>query len=270
MSVTHLSGWPGRRRSGGRQAAFQRTLRDAQPAYGLAGGTVPGLADLRILLAQAVGSDPLVSRTGGSHPDRSRGASRPERSPDVVDPRVVALVDLARGGDVEAFGQLYEMYVGVVYRYAFVRTGTRQAAEDITSETFMRALGRIGSFTWQGRDIGAWFITIARNLLTDRAKSARFRLEVTTADLLETADLGHPASAPGPEDLALLRSRDERLVEAIRRLTDDQAECLVLRFLHGMSIAECAQILGRNENAVKQLQLRAVRSLRKELGDAPL
>ena len=62
---------------------------------------------------------------------------------------------------------------------------TRSSRRTSPRETFMRALRRIDSFSWQGRDIAAWFITIARNLIMDNAKSARFRLEVTTADMLD-------------------------------------------------------------------------------------
>src|SRR4029450_9068296 len=63
--------------------------------------------------------------------------------------------------------------------------GNRQLAEDLTADTFLRALKRIGSFTWQGRDPGAWLVTIARNLVADHFKSGRYRLEVTTGDVLD-------------------------------------------------------------------------------------
>ena len=175
--------------------------------------------------------------------------------------RVRALVELAQGGDADAYGMLYDRYVAVVFRYVLVRTGDRQLAEDITSETFMRGLRSIGSFTWQGRDIAAWFLTIARNLVLDLRKSARFRLEIATDDLLE----GRQAAGPTPEEAVLRRLRDERLLAAMRTLTADQAECVVLRFMEGLSLAECAEVLGRKENAVKQLQFRALRSLRREL-----
>ncbi|MGI8718806.1 MAG: sigma-70 family RNA polymerase sigma factor, partial [Lapillicoccus sp.] len=170
--------------------------------------------------------------------------------------------DLARTPDAEAFGLLYERYVDTVYRYIYVRVGSVPTAEDLTSETFIRALRRIDTFTWQGRDIAAWFITIARNLLTDNAKSSRFRLEVSTADMLD-ADEG----VDGPEDEVLERLRDARLIDAVRSLKPEQAECVVLRFIQGLSLAETAKVLGRSEGAVKQLQLRAVRSLHRELGD---
>jgi RNA polymerase sigma-70 factor (ECF subfamily) len=138
-------------------------------------------------------------------------------------------------------------------------------AEDLTSETFIRALRRIDSFTWQGKDIAAWFVTIARNLITDNAKSARFRLEVTTADMID-AD----RRVDGPEREVLSHLRDTRLFEAIKTLKPEQAECVVLRFLQGMSLAETALVIGKSEGAVKQLQLRAVRALHRELkGEMP-
>ncbi len=62
-----------------------------------------------------------------------------------------------------AFGQIYEQYVDVLYRYIYVRVGSAPLAEDLTSETFLRALRRLDSFSWQGKDIAAWFVTIARN-----------------------------------------------------------------------------------------------------------
>lgn len=176
--------------------------------------------------------------------------------------RIEALVTLAQQGDAEAFGQIYDRYVGTVYRYLYVRTGNREVAQDLTSETFLRALRRIESFTWQGRDIAAWFITIARNLVIDTRKSAAYRLEVTTADLLGIQEAD---DAETPEAAVIRGDREARLVEALRQLTPDQAECVVLRFMEGLSVAECAQVLGRRENAVKQLQLRAIRALRKEL-----
>jgi RNA polymerase sigma-70 factor (ECF subfamily) len=174
-----------------------------------------------------------------------------------VDSRIVALVELAQGGDREAFGQLYDAYVDSVHRYLYVRVGQRALAEDLTSETFVRAMRRIDSFTWQGKDIAAWFITIARNLVADHVKSARFRFEVTTADMRD-ADV----QVDGPEEEVLTHQRDEQLVRAIRTLRPDQAECITLRFLQGLTLAETARVLGRSEGAVKQLQLRAIRALR--------
>jgi RNA polymerase sigma-70 factor (ECF subfamily) len=141
-----------------------------------------------------------------------------------------------------------------------VRVGHRPLAEDLTSETFIRAMRRIDSFTWQGRDIAAWFVTIARNLIADHVKSARFRFEVTTADMRDADE-----HVDAPEAQVLARLRDEHLVAAIRQLAPEQGECITLRFLQGLSPAETARGLDKSEGAVKQLQLRATRALRKAL-----
>ena len=243
--------------------------------HGMGAATTQFLDSLRLVLSIAGDAGTLDGSgrgsSGGSGPGDADGgrAARagfaPGEAPqDFV--RISALVDLAQRGDSEAFGMLYERYVDVVYRYVYVRVGSQQLAEDLTSETFLRALRRMDSFSWQGRDIAAWFITIARNLITDNAKSARFRMEVTTADMLD-ADTRVEAA---PDHEVLERLRDERLLTAVKNLKPEQAECVVLRFLQGLTLAETAKVLGKSEGAVKQLQLRAVRSLHRELADVDI
>jgi RNA polymerase sigma-70 factor (ECF subfamily) len=105
-------------------------------------------------------------------------------------------------------------------------------------------------------------VTIARNLVVDHVKSSRYKLEVTTGEMLDGDQ-----RAPSTEDEVLDRLRDERLLTAVRGLRADQAECVSLRFLQGLSLAETAEVMGRSAGAVKQLQLRAVRSLQRLLGE---
>ena len=135
-----------------------------------------------------------------------------------------------------------------------------QLAEDLTSETFFRALRSMSSFRWQGKDFGAWLMTIARNLTTDHFKAGRTRLESTTEDM-STLD----TTTEGPEGAVLALLTNEALLEALSELPTEQRECLVMRFLQGLSIAETAEVLGRSAGAVKQLQLRGVRNLAKVL-----
>jgi RNA polymerase sigma-70 factor, ECF subfamily len=166
------------------------------------------------------------------------------------------LVHAAQDGDRSAFARLYDRYVDVVFRYVLFRVGDRELAEDVTSETFLRALRRIESVSYQGRDVGAWFVTIARNLVLDHVKSSRFRLEVATAEV----DDSRPAES-GPEQQVLSKVTRTALLECVGQLGDDQRECIVLRFLQGLSVAETAKVMARNEGAVKALQHRAVRRL---------
>ncbi|MBI1759022.1 MAG: sigma-70 family RNA polymerase sigma factor [Actinobacteria bacterium] len=166
------------------------------------------------------------------------------------------LVERAQQGDAEAFGHLYDRYVDLVHRYIYYRVADRGTAEDFTSETFLRAWRRIGSVTNQGRDIGAWLVTIARNIVLDHVKSSRYKLEVSTADMLD-AD----TAEDGPEGLVLDRITHAELLKCVKKLNPEQQECVVLRFLEGLSVAETAAVMGKNEGAIKALQHRAVRRL---------
>ncbi|HIV57623.1 MAG TPA: sigma-70 family RNA polymerase sigma factor [Candidatus Stackebrandtia faecavium] len=170
------------------------------------------------------------------------------------------LVAKAQEGDVEAFGGIYDQYNDTVFRYIFFRVGNRQLAEDLCSETFLRALRRINSFTWQGRDFGAWLVTIARNLVADHFKSGRYRLEKATAEVLD-ADRVERNPEGNPEATACERLTNETLLKAVRELNPDQQECIVLRFLQGFTVAETAKVMKKNEGAIKALQYRAVRTL---------
>lgn len=232
----------------------------ATPAPAAAGGDV--------LLAEA---DTSVS--GGRRSHGPSGAGRSDADRDVYGDaeqatsseedeaeraRLIALVELARAGDSEAFGLLYDHYQPSVYRFLYYRTRSVAVAEDLTSETFIRALRNINGFRWQGRDLGAWLMTIARNLTTDHFKAGRTRLELTTEDMTLHDDV-----TDGPEDAVLQGITHEILLNALTELPTEQRECIIMRFLQGMSIAETALALERSEGAVKQLQLRGVRNLAK-------
>lgn len=209
---------------------------------------------------------PGPNPTGYRRPEPGPGAQPPEppdRMPDQVPEsatEVWRLVQRAQAGDVEAFGALYDRYADTVFRFVYFRVSTRQLAEDLTSETFLRALRRINSFTWQGRDLGAWLVTIARNLVADHFKSGRYRLEVSTAEVLD-ADRPDRDPEGSPEAAVLDKLTNQTLLEAVKRLNPEQQECIVLRFLQGFSVAETAQAMSKNEGAIKALQYRAVRSL---------
>ncbi len=197
-------------------------------------------------------------------PLRKPDDDEPDSAPDAD---VAALVARAQAGDADAFGELYDQYVDLVYRYIYYRVGGVALAEDLTSETFLRALRRIDSFRWQGKDFAAWLVTIGRNLITDHYKSGRYRLEVTTEDILET---GRTQVADGPENQVLDALTNETLLDAVRQLNAEQQECIVLRFLQGLSVSETALIMGKNDGAIKALQYRAVRTLARLLPEEKL
>ncbi len=241
--------------------ALWHALNPPTPALAIAGAThASGFRDARRatgwLLAEAVDYDHPDVRATGTDADQACSSVEDEAEAD----RLIALVELARGGDAEAFGLLYDHYHVAVYRFLYYRVGSVAVAEDLTSETFFRALRGMGSFRWQGKDFGAWLMTIARNLTADHFKSGRTRLELATEDMG-----AHDTCTDGPESSVLASLTNEALLTALKELPTEQQECLIMRFLQGLSIAETAKVLGRSDGAVKQLQLRGVRNLAKLL-----
>jgi RNA polymerase sigma-70 factor (ECF subfamily) len=180
--------------------------------------------------------------------------------------QVWALVQRAQAGDRDAFGAIYERYRETVFRFVYFRVSSRQLAEDLTSDTFLKALRRIDSFTWQGRDFGAWLVTIARNLVHDHYKSGRYRLEVTTGDVLD-ADREEGGPEGAPETAVVDHLTNLTLLDAVQQLNPEQQECIVLRFFDGFSVGETAVAMGKNVGAIKALQYRAVRALARLLPD---
>lgn len=208
-----------------------------------------------------------------SSPSEQSAQHRPEEpdqsdQPDQQGVETWAYVDAAQNGDSAAFGRLYDQYAHVVYRYVLFRVSDHCLAEDITSETFLRALRRIASVSYQGRDVAAWFITIAKNLVLDHIKSSRNRLEVPSYELAH----GSPttgAQQRGPEHHVLAAATQVELQRCVRALNPDQRECIRLRFGHGLSVTETAELMHRNEGAIKALQHRAIRRLGQLLPDDP-
>src|SRR5258706_133112 len=207
-----------------------------------------------------------LTETGPGEPSPAPPAqpSRPDRGDPASE--VWALIERAQASDGAAFGLLYDRYFDTVFRFVYFRVGNRQLAEDLTADTFLRALKRISSFTWQGRDLGAWLVTIARNLVADHFKSGRYRLEVTTGDVLD-ADVADRGPEGSPELAVVDHITNVALLGAVRQLNPEQQECIVLRFLQGFSVAETAQAMGKNEGAIKALQYRAGRALHRLLPD---
>jgi len=237
--------------------ALQQAL---DPVSAMAGVGVRG-AGSSFLMSEAVdytptGTGPRAGPGRGSDSEQACSSEADEAEAT----RLIALVELARGGDSEAFGQLFDHYHTSVYRFIYYRVSSVALAQDLASETFFRALRSMSSFRWQGKDFGAWLMTIARNLTADHYKSGRTRLEYTTEDMG-----AHDSSTEGPENAVLASLTNETLLKALSDLPTEQQECLIMRFLQGLSIAETAKILGRSDGAVKQLQLRGVRNLAKLL-----
>jgi RNA polymerase sigma-70 factor, ECF subfamily len=161
-----------------------------------------------------------------------------------------ALIEAAQD-DPSRFAELYELNFERVYSYIARRVRDRSAAEELTSHVFHQALANLGKFKWQGTPFVAWLFRIAANSIADRAQ------RVARESSLEVSD---PPAASGP-DLEQIE-RSARLYQLVDQLPTDQRNVIRSRFAEEKSIREIAQELSRSEGAIKQLQFRALQSLR--------
>ncbi|BCB76625.1 hypothetical protein GCM10022251_51010 [Phytohabitans flavus] len=151
-----------------------------------------------------------------------------------------AIVRRAQDGDMGAFALLYRAHADEIFRFVHARVSQREAAEDLTSETFLRALTRLGTFTW--RDVGprAWLLAIARNLVHDHYRARRRRPELTTDDVARVADATASGPDGDPEGTVVSRAAAAAL---LANLPTRQREILRLLALRYRS-PEIAVILG--------------------------
>lgn len=169
------------------------------------------------------------------------------------------LVEQARDDPV-AFGRLYERYVNRIYNYIYHRVGNHHDAEDLTARTFYRALSHIETYVDRGAPFSAWLYRIAHNLV---ANWHRDRTRRQAISLEEAISLTAPQQSP--QERAEAKERSEALRRAIRKLSGERQQLLILKFSEGLSNAEIGQIMGRSEGAIKSLYHRTLLALQDEL-----
>ena len=178
-----------------------------------------------------------------------------QHSTDRAERRLIRTVERACQGDTRAFGRLYDEYADRVYAFVRSRVDSAADAEDITATVFLKAWEAIGSYDDRGLPFSAWLFRIARNALVDEYRRKAHR-PVPVEEAPETGETAEPADIA-----AIARADAGRVRAAVRMLTDEQAGVIAMRFWWDMSIRDTAEALGKNENAVKALQHRAIRTL---------
>jgi RNA polymerase sigma-70 factor, ECF subfamily len=151
--------------------------------------------------------------------------------------------------DRRHFAQLYENNFDRIYAYIAARVSDRTEAEDLTAEVFHHALAKLERYEWRGVPFRAWLFRIAANVLHDRWRNPAALREIARDDVPDQ----------GTTDNAERRTLLTQLVE---RLPADQRLVVIRRFLDGRTVAEIAREMQRSEGAIKQLQFRALQSLR--------
>ena len=166
------------------------------------------------------------------------------------------LVERAQRNDCDAFGDLYRLYHGAVFRLARFHLGP--GAEDVAAETFLRAWVALPRYRNTGAPFVAWLYGIARHVVADELASRR-RVE-------PRAEPPDDSTNPGPDERL---GQEDRLAlaMAVARLPQEQRRVVELKFLIGLSNAEVAKAFGKTIGAINAMQWRAIRTLRRMLAD---
>lgn len=178
--------------------------------------------------------------------------------PDWQDIADAVLIQKAQQGHADAFGELYERYSVTIFRFVCLRLGSRQDAEDLTEEIFMRAWNNLAKYDERGVPFAAYLFQIARNALIDHYRKNRNTLS-------SIDDVNLSGMDPDPEDSVAHKIEFQDLQKFMESLPEDYRNVLILRFLNGLSPEETAQMMNRSEGAVRVLQFRALTALKRLL-----
>jgi RNA polymerase sigma-70 factor, ECF subfamily len=170
----------------------------------------------------------------------------------------------ARRREPAAVTRVYAAYAPTLFRFFLVAVGDRPTAEDLTGDVFKSAIEGLPRFRGSVEMLGGWLFSIARHDLSDHRRRQARHLVQPLDDLLEEAALA--GEAVDPEELALDRVESDQVLAALRQLSPDQREVLLLRMAAGLTAPEVAAIVGKTTGAVKALQHRGVASLARVLG----
>jgi len=169
------------------------------------------------------------------------------------------LIQQAKDGDADAFGELYERYAESLFRFVYSQTFDRLDAEDITAEVFLRAWRSLSRYKERGFSFSAYLFRIARNVLIDNRRKRKPVSMVSDEEVAHIPD----AANPGPSAILASKMQHTELVQILDQLREDYRTVLVLRFLNELSPEATAEVMGRSVGAVRVLQHRALSSLRK-------
>lgn len=169
----------------------------------------------------------------------------------------LTLVRLSQQGDREMFARLYDACVERIYRYVYFRVADDNLAEDITSQVFLKVWGKLDSYQAGGSPFMAWLYRIAHNAVIDHYRTKKVAIPLEEANPIEVSH------ADEVDERLDLQIKSQHLREALQELTKEQQQVLILKFVSGFSTSEIAQQLGKQQSAVRALQMRGLQGLAK-------
>lgn len=169
-------------------------------------------------------------------------------------------MQLSKAGDAEAFGRLYELYFVPVFRYIYFRVKDKETANDLVQTVFLKVFRSLSNFREQNKSSLSYFFTVARNTVIDHWRAKKEVLLDDSENVFEVSD-----KTDNPLKFIEKGETSQAIHRAIGQLADNQREIIILKFINEMPNKEIAELLGKTEDAVRQLQCRAIKTLRQIL-----
>lgn len=169
----------------------------------------------------------------------------------------ITMIHLSQKGDREMFAHLYEAYVERIYRYVYHRVNDNMLSEDITSQIFLKVWEKLGTYRTGQAPFLAWIYRIAHNTVIDHYRTKKVVIFIEDIKSME------PSYLDGVDEKLDLQYQSQQLQEALRKLTLSQQQVLMLKYTAGLKTSEIARKLGKQEGAVRALQMRGLEGLAK-------
>ena len=167
------------------------------------------------------------------------------------------MLDNSKRENISDFGQVYDKYVKKIFNFIYYKTHHKETAEDLTSETFMKALAKLDGFDENKGSFSTWLYQIARNTVIDFYRTKKNDINID--DVWDLAD---------EEDIIRDFDTAEKLKQVkkyLKKLKSDQREIVILRVWEGVSYKEIAEIIGKSEASCKMTFSRTIQVLREEM-----
>lgn len=173
-------------------------------------------------------------------------------------PEEKILVAACQNGETARFAELYDLYADRIFRFIYHKTMQRELAEDLVSDTFLKAIEKIGQFNAEKGQFSTWIYTIARNLITDHWRVHREHKDIE--DVWDLASLDDVADAVSKNIVG------QKLHDSLRELSAKEREILMRRYWQDLKFSEIAELTGKSEGAVKMMTARAIQKLKADIG----
>ena len=176
----------------------------------------------------------------------------------MIDGEEKLIID-AISGEASAFGLLYDKYQPQIYRFIYLKVSHREEAEDLTHQVFFKAWQNIGNYQIKGLPFSSWLYRIARNDVIDHYRTRKPNLNI---EIIDEPAVKDPTEQKIDDNIKL-----ESVRKAVLQLNHEQQDVILMRFVEELSFGEIAKIMDKSNGAVRILQHRAIRNLKKILNN---